>query len=87
MNTTRYILGCVAVFFTVFVWDFLIHGLLLMEVYEHTAHLWRSQEDSNMLFMFLSQVSFSAVFVFIYARAGTEGELSRCILVGNLGSR
>ncbi len=77
MNIKRYVLAFIGVFFTVFIWDFLIHGVLLMQVYEHTQHLWRTQEESNMLFMFLSQVIFSLVFVFIYtkhSRAGDSGE-------------
>ncbi len=71
----RYILASIAVFFTVFIWDFLIHGMVLAPVYESTQHLWRTQEESKMHFMFLSQIAFSLMFVVIYSKNNDAGTM------------
>ena len=68
MNTKRYVLAVVAVFVTVFVYEFLVHGVLLMDMYEQTADMWKPQEESSMLLMNFSQLAFAAVLVFIFTR-------------------
>ncbi len=68
MNMTRYLLAVIAVFIAVFVLEYLVHGVLLMGMYQETVHLWRPQEEANMMWMFLSQLAYAAVLVFIYTR-------------------
>ncbi len=68
MNTKRCILATIAVFVFVFVSDFLIHGQLLKDIYEQTAHLWRPQSEHNMAFMLASQILFSLVITVIFSR-------------------
>lgn len=66
MNKKRYVISLFVVFVFVALYEFLAHGVLLMGLYEQTAALWRPQEESNMVFMFLSQLGFAAVFAYIF---------------------
>lgn len=68
MNTNRYIAATLVVFIAVFALDFLVHGVMLKDAYTQTAHLWRPEEEANMLYMFASQLLSSAVLVFIFTR-------------------
>ena len=68
MNTKRYFLAVLATFVAIFVVDFIIHGILLTDMYMKTAQLWRSQEEYLMPYMLISQLTFTAVFVFIFTR-------------------
>ena len=67
-NTSRLMLSFVTVFVTVFVLDFLVHALLLTDLYENTKSLWRPQEEYKFGYMTLSQLGFSALFAFIFTR-------------------
>ena len=68
MNTKRYFLAVLATFVAIFVVDFIIHGILLTDMYMKTAQLWRSQEEYLMPYMLISHLTFTAVFVFIFTR-------------------
>ncbi len=70
MNTKRLILAIVVVFVTVFVTDFLIHGVWLQSVYKETASLWRTEEEMQKHFplMLLGQFLFAATFVVIWSK-------------------
>ena len=66
MNTKRYVISLLVVFVFVFLYEFLVHWFLLKEIYTQTAQLWRPEEEMNMFFMFMSQLSFSAVIAYIF---------------------
>ncbi len=68
MNTKRYFLALLVTFIAVFIVDFITHGILLMDLYEKTAQLWRPQEEYLMPYMLISQLTFTAVFVCIFTR-------------------
>ncbi len=68
MNIKRYLIAVLATFVAVFATDFIIHGVLLTDLYMKTAQLWRPQEEYLMSYMFISQLTFTAVFVFIFTR-------------------
>jgi hypothetical protein len=68
MNTKRYVLATFSTFLFVFIFEFVIHGLLLKGTYFETRHLWKSQSVQGMAFMGLSQYLFSAFTVFLYTR-------------------
>ena len=61
-----YVLSVAAVFALVFAYDFIVHQNILADMYERTADLWRAADDMNMLPMFVSQLLFAVVFVFIF---------------------
>jgi len=66
MNTRRFALSIVAVFIFVFLFEFLLHGLLLTDLYRQTAQLWRPQEEAKMIFIFLSQFGFAVVATYMF---------------------
>jgi len=68
MNTKRYILSAIAVFVAVFLFDFLVHGMLLKDLYTQTASLWRPEAEHKMIFMFMSQLAFAVILTFIFTR-------------------
>lgn len=68
MNIKRYVLATFSAFFFVFLYEFIIHGLLLKGVYIETAQIWKPQSQQSMMVMGLSQYLFSALTVFLYTR-------------------
>lgn len=80
MNFKKLAITIGAVFITVFVSDFVIHGQLLKGMYMDTAPLWRSDAEmqSFMGWMVLAQLMFATFFcmIFPFGREGrgmTEG--------------
>lgn len=66
MNKQRYVISLFVVFVFVFLYEFLVHGFLLKDIYTKTAALWRPEEEYKMLFMLMSQLGFSAVLTYIF---------------------
>ena len=62
----RMMIAVVAVFVTLSILDFLLHGLLLGPIYMATASLWRPMAEMNRPLMSLVTLVFSACFVGIY---------------------
>jgi len=61
-------MAIVAVFAFVFAFEYLFHGILLQGLYEQTASVWRPKEEHSMVFLFLSEILFSAVAVYFFTR-------------------
>ena len=70
MNAKRWVLASLAVFAVVFVLDFIVHGKLLMGLYDETASVWRPMEESGgmMWMMTLGQFLFACAFTWFYTR-------------------
>jgi hypothetical protein len=70
MNVKRFVMASVAAFVFVFAFEFLLHGILLKNVYEATSNLWRPMGSGTkyMMFMWMSQAGFSAVAAFLFTR-------------------
>jgi len=66
MNKKRYVISSFVVFVFVFLYEFLVHGFLLKDIYMQTAQLWRSEEEYKMIFTLISQLGFSAVLAYIF---------------------
>ena len=73
MNVPRFIISSIAVFVFVFLFEFLFHTLLLKDLYDQTAHLWRPEGEHKMAFVLMSQIFFSFIVVFIFTR-NAEGK-------------
>jgi len=70
MNTKRLGLASLAVFAVIFILEGLIHGVLLADLYQQTASIWRPQSEMRGL-MWLRSVGyliFAPVFVLIYIK-------------------
>ena len=77
MNTKRWVMAGVAAFGVTFIVDMVVHGKLLMPLYQQTASVWRPQAETNqkMWLMMLGQLFFGLVFAGIYTQ-GYEAEKS-----------
>ncbi len=54
MNKQRYVISALVTFVFVFLYEFLVHGFLLGDLYKQTAQLWRSEKEYKMPVMLLS---------------------------------
>lgn len=84
MNFKRFSAATVAllVFFVLYEW--LVHGYLLMPIYRETPHVWRTMEEMNAnmpLTMFL-QVCFAAWLTFVFTQIFPTGGLKNGIKYG-----
>lgn len=66
MNKQRYVISVLVTFVFVFLYDFLVHGFLLKDIYVQTKELWRPEEEYKMFVMTMSQLGFSAVLAYIF---------------------
>jgi len=70
MNTKRWLLASVAVFVVVAALEFLIHGVLLSDLYRQSASIWRSEaEMQRMMWIFwVGMLVFAPFFSLIYVK-------------------
>lgn len=70
MNTKRLIISVVAAFALTFLFEWVWHGILLMDMYAATAELWRPQEQIAEFFQWAlaSQLAFAIFFTLIFTR-------------------
>ena len=74
MDMKRFVLATVSAFIFVFIYEFIVHGFLMMGWYEQTSEVWRPEEESNMAIMFLSQFLFAAAIAFFYPIVGLDDD-------------
>lgn len=76
MNVKRWVMASVAVFVTLFVVEMVIHGMMLQNIYQELAALWRPEEEMQKLMwcMWLGYAIFSPFFVLIYSKGIEEGK-------------
>lgn len=82
MNMKRFPIASIGAFVFVFLYEFLVHGFLMMGLYEQTASVWRPQEESNMVVMLLSQLLFGVALAFFYPIVGPDTECKKAIPFG-----
>ena len=73
MNTKKFLLASLAVFVTIQVLDFVIHGLILGSTYTSLESIWRPDMADTMWVMYVTGIVFSLLFVYIFAK-GYEGK-------------
>src|SRR2546425_10045266 len=76
MNTKRWLLASVAVFVAIGVLEFLIHGVLLSDLYRQTASVWRPEaEMRQMMWIFWGgDLVFAPFFALIYVKGYEKGK-------------
>jgi len=76
MNTKRWLLASVAVVVVIGVLEFLIHGVLLSDMYKQTASVWRSESEmQKMMWVFwVGILVFAPFFVLIYVKGYEKGK-------------
>lgn len=82
MNPKSLLLTIPVAFVTVWVTDFLIHGLWLGSTYKATASLWRPEAEmmAKMPWMLLAQFLVAAAFTMIFAACVAEKRCLSCSL-------
>lgn len=78
------VLAIVAIFIAWSALDFIIHGMLLKETYEATAHLWRTIQDTNMMLMHAVTLAVVICFVLLYQRCVSEKSVAMGLKLGVL---
>ena|SRR5438552_458793 len=76
MNTKRWLWASAAVFVFLFVWDFIVHGVLLVNLYQQSASVWRPQAEMQRLAwtFWIGYLVFAPFFVLIYAKGYERGK-------------
>ncbi len=77
MNFKKIALSTIVVAALWFVLDWVIHGVLLMDIYRETSHLWRPVDEMNHLHGIIALIVASALFVMFYARMITPKNCSQ----------
>jgi len=78
----KMVLAGFAAFVFIFIFDFLVHGLLLKGIYEATQSVWRPQEESNMMVMILSQFLLAVAIAFFYPIVGPDTDCKKTVPFG-----
>jgi len=80
----RFILAFIAAYIFLFVWGWLLNGVLLKDVYAETPNLWRSQSEMAGLFhwIIIGQALVVFSFVMIYASGFGGGGVIAGIRLG-----
>lgn len=78
----RIFIAGMAAFVFVFLYEFLVHGFLMLGQYEQSASVWRPQEQSNMPIMMLSQFLFAMAVAFFYPIVGPDSSCKKAIPFG-----
>lgn len=84
MSLRRYLLSALALFVFIFMYEMLVHGFILMGVYEATADVWRdfTKMEANMPLAMGFQLALSAWTAFVFALQTLQihrGCFSACI--------
>lgn len=82
MNLKSFICASIAVFAAILALDYLVHHLVLVDMYNDTSDVWRASEAMVMWPMLLSQMLFALVFVYIFTRNYEARGLSEGVRYG-----
>lgn len=88
MNAKRLTLACLSVFMFGFVYDFVLHTIILKTDYVVTGYLWRPQDEMGSYFgsLLFGQVELSIAFCLIYGfLADARSSSRRGLIYGFLG--
>jgi hypothetical protein len=82
----RFILAFVAAYVFMFLWGWLLNGVLLRDIYVQTPNLWRPQSEMMSLFhwIIIGQALVIFAFVMIYASGFAGGGVTAGIRLGIL---
>lgn len=84
MDMKRFVLSTIVVFVLMFAYEFLVHGVLLMDAYQATASTWRAEAEMQTLLYWgtISQLVLSAAITLLYFRSNPECSTQFGALVG-----
>lgn len=69
MSKKNFMLSSLAIFFVIYILEFVIHGIILGDIYHKTAHIWRSEgEMKNIIYlMWIGYLIMAPLFIYIYS--------------------
>jgi len=67
-NVKSFLVTSLIVFLVIWFMDFLIHHVALVSLYQDSAEVWRAPAAMIMWPMYLSQLSFAFIFVYLFTR-------------------
>lgn len=84
MNFRRYLLSAFALFVFIFLYEMLIHGFVLIEMYESTAKVWRDVEEmkATIPLALCFQLALSAWSAFVFSQLFKEGGIKNGLVFG-----
>lgn len=84
MSFRKYLVSTFALFVFIFLYEMLVHGFILMGMYEATANVWRdfAEMESNMPFAICCQFALSAWTAFVFSRVYQEGGIKNGLIFG-----
>lgn len=84
MNVKRYLAAVIGLFIFIFLYEFLVHGVLLMNMYQATSTVWRNlaEMQANMPLAMGFQLAFSAWTAFVFTQLYKDGGLKNGLLFG-----
>jgi hypothetical protein len=84
MNTKRYIVAALVMFVFIFFYEWLVHGVFLMNTYQSAPHVWRSVDEmaANIPYSIFFQLALSAWTAFVFTRFYKEGGVGKGLLFG-----
>ncbi len=84
MNVTRYLAATVALFAFIFLYEWLVHGVLLMGIYHETPQVWRdfAEMAAHMPLAMCFQLALAAWTAFVFTQIYPEGGLARGLPFG-----
>ena len=82
MDMKKFLIASIAAFIFVFLYEFLVHGILMASQYQQTMSVWRPQAEANMGIMLLSQFLFAAAVAFFYPIVGPDTDCKKAIPFG-----
>ena len=84
MNTKRYLLASAAVFLFIFIYEWILHGVLLKGYYLQQPNLWRGPNDCVFPAMISAQIIFPLIFTYIFIQGYESKGLSEGLRYGLL---
>lgn len=78
----KMLLGGITAFVFVFLFEILVHGFLMKDLYEASISVWRPQAESNMAVMLLSQFLFAIAVAFFYPIVGPDKDCKKAAPFG-----
>jgi hypothetical protein len=82
VNMKRFVIAGLAAFVFIFIYDMIVHGVLLKGIYEQTADLWRTDEEFSMGMMLVGQLLLGLAIAFFYPIVGPDTECKKAIPFG-----
>lgn len=84
MNFKRFLGAAIAAFIFVFIFDWIVHGILLVDWYHETPQVWRQAQDmaANMSLAMLIQLVLIAWITFAFTQFYPEGGIRNGLFYG-----